>query len=213
MASPGISPMRSALNSSIFNGARLVGPALGALVAALGEAPCFPAERPSYVAVLVALARMGSRRASARGRHRRTARVSSPGCATCGARPRSRNLLLLLGVVSGLASSTTADAGVREDGPRHNAFGSGFPPYGGGVGAIAARAPAGGGAATPARSNRRHLLLGPRHLPRSPCSASGRAPARARARLPDARGYGWCATSPPRTRSSSWWSRTATAGG
>src|SRR5204862_7171531 len=52
-------PNAIALNSSIFNGARLVGPALaGALVAALGEAPCFFLNAASYVAVLVALALM-----------------------------------------------------------------------------------------------------------------------------------------------------------
>src|SRR3989442_843981 len=52
-------PNAIALNSSIFNGARLVGPALaGTLVAALGEAPCFFLNAASYVAVLVALALM-----------------------------------------------------------------------------------------------------------------------------------------------------------
>src|SRR5206468_3974005 len=52
-------PNAIALNSSIFNGARLVGPALaGALVEALGEAPCFFLNAASYVAVLVALALM-----------------------------------------------------------------------------------------------------------------------------------------------------------
>ncbi|HEX7417430.1 MAG TPA: MFS transporter [Steroidobacteraceae bacterium] len=48
-----------ALNSSIFNGARIVGPALaGALVAALGEGWCFLLNSLSYIAVLTGLALM-----------------------------------------------------------------------------------------------------------------------------------------------------------
>jgi MFS family permease len=45
-----------ALNSSLFNGARLVGPAIaGAMIAAVGEAVCFLINAISFVAVLVAL--------------------------------------------------------------------------------------------------------------------------------------------------------------
>src|SRR2546428_112677 len=52
-------PNAIALNSSIFNGARVVGPAIaGGLVAALGEAPCFFLNGASYVAVIAALASM-----------------------------------------------------------------------------------------------------------------------------------------------------------
>jgi MFS family permease len=48
-----------ALNSSMFNGARLVGPALaGALIAILGEGVCFLLNSMSYFAVIVALAMM-----------------------------------------------------------------------------------------------------------------------------------------------------------
>lgn len=46
-----------ALNSSMFNGARLIGPAVaGALVAAVGEAACFLINGLSYAAVIAALA-------------------------------------------------------------------------------------------------------------------------------------------------------------
>lgn len=45
-----------ALNSSMFNGARIVGPAVaGVLVAAVGEGWCFAANAASYVAVIVGL--------------------------------------------------------------------------------------------------------------------------------------------------------------
>jgi len=48
-----------ALNSLIFHGARLVGPALaGILIMALGEWPCFLINAISYLAVLVALVAM-----------------------------------------------------------------------------------------------------------------------------------------------------------
>src|SRR5690349_7400792 len=48
-----------ALNSSLVNGARLIGPALaGAVIAAFGEAWCFAIDAVSYVAVVAALLAM-----------------------------------------------------------------------------------------------------------------------------------------------------------
>ena len=48
-----------ALNSSMFNGARIVGPAIaGLLVAAIGEGWCFAANSLSYIAVLTGLMMM-----------------------------------------------------------------------------------------------------------------------------------------------------------
>jgi len=48
-----------ALNSSMFNGARLIGPAIaGVLVAKIGEGWCFFANAVSYVAVIVGLVMM-----------------------------------------------------------------------------------------------------------------------------------------------------------
>src|SRR5207245_1908118 len=45
-----------ALNSSMFNGARIVGPAIaGILVARIGEGWCFFANAASYIAVIVGL--------------------------------------------------------------------------------------------------------------------------------------------------------------
>src|SRR5437867_2108884 len=103
MASPEDLPNAIALNSSIFNGARLVGPALaGALVAALGEAPCFLLNAASYVAVLVALARM---RLPPSQRPRPAQALGAgflSGLRYVWGAPALRNLLLLLGVVSGL---------------------------------------------------------------------------------------------------------------
>src|SRR5215467_11563848 len=55
-----------ALNSSMFNGARVIGPAVaGVLVARLGEGWCFFANAVSYIAVIVGLAMMHVRPSSA----------------------------------------------------------------------------------------------------------------------------------------------------
>src|SRR5205807_9804579 len=52
-------PNAIALNSSLVNGARLVGPALaGAVIAVAGEAWCFVIDAVSYLAVIVALLAM-----------------------------------------------------------------------------------------------------------------------------------------------------------
>src|SRR5438270_1049678 len=51
-----------ALNSSMFNGARIVGPAVaGLLVAAIGEGWCFFANAVSYIAVIIGLLMMSPR--------------------------------------------------------------------------------------------------------------------------------------------------------
>lgn len=90
-----------ALNSSIFNGARVVGPALaGMVVAQIGEGWCFFANGVSYVAVLVGLAAMRLPPFA------RSARAVSPiaslreGFAYVAAHRPVRSLLLLLGLVS-----------------------------------------------------------------------------------------------------------------
>ena len=45
-----------ALNSSMFNGARVIGPSIaGILVASIGEGWCFAANSISYIAVIVGL--------------------------------------------------------------------------------------------------------------------------------------------------------------
>ncbi len=97
-----------ALNSSMFNGARIVGPAIaGVLVASIGEGWCFFANGASYVAVIIGLAAM---------------RVASPRKLATGTTPLAhiaegfrfviraapiRTLLLLLGLVSLVAMPYT----------------------------------------------------------------------------------------------------------
>lgn len=90
-----------ALNSSMFNGARIVGPAVaGVLVAAVGEGWCFFANSASYVAVLSGLLLMRVERA-ARPRLEGTAfeRVRA-GFRFVARTGPVRALMLLLGLVS-----------------------------------------------------------------------------------------------------------------
>jgi predicted MFS family arabinose efflux permease len=102
MVGPEDLPGAIALNASIFNGARMVGPAVaGLLVAAVGEGPCFLLNAASYVAVLIALGRMRLERPAA-------APTSAPttgflaGVRYVQSQPVLRTLLLLLGVVGSL---------------------------------------------------------------------------------------------------------------
>ncbi|MBN9520153.1 MFS transporter [bacterium] len=94
-------PNAIALNSSLVNGSRLVGPAVaGAVIAAAGEAWCFVIDAVSYLAVVAALLAM-----------RLPARVRAPAVASVGRQlvegvryafgfPPIRALLLLLALVS-----------------------------------------------------------------------------------------------------------------
>ena len=97
-------PSAVAMNASIFNAARVVGPAVaGMMVGAVGEAPCFFLNAASYLAVLWALVGMRiPRRTPAIG-----AGVTGQGVAS-GLRyvrqdRRLEALLLALGVVSALS--------------------------------------------------------------------------------------------------------------
>jgi MFS family permease len=103
MAGPEDLPNAIALNSSIFNAARVVGPAIaGSLITVAGEATCFFLNAASYLAVLAALGGM---------RLPRTVRPSLVQPLGAGFRsglryvwgaPVLRNLLLLLGIVCGM---------------------------------------------------------------------------------------------------------------
>jgi len=97
-----------ALNSSMFNGARIIGPAIaGILVASIGEGWCFFANGVSYIAVIVGLLmmRMPHRRIERKGVSAlehiaegfRYARQTGP----------IRALLLLLGLISLVAMPYT----------------------------------------------------------------------------------------------------------
>ncbi len=96
-------PSAIALNASIFNTARVIGPALaGVLVATVGEAPCFFLNSASYLAVLWALAgmRLDTGRPAV-ARH--SDRALRAGLRYVRQQPVQAALLLALGLVSALA--------------------------------------------------------------------------------------------------------------
>lgn len=89
-----------ALNSSMFNGARIVGPAIaGILVATLGEGWCFFANGVSYIAVIVGLLLMNVKPAIYRRRSGVIENIREGFAFVINSRP-IRALLLLLGLVS-----------------------------------------------------------------------------------------------------------------
>jgi MFS family permease len=95
-------PSAIALNASIFNVARVVGPAIaGVLVGIIGEAPCFILNGVSYLAVLWALWGVPSRAPHPSGR--RAGEGLREGLRYVRARPEQAALLVALGFVSGLA--------------------------------------------------------------------------------------------------------------
>jgi MFS family permease len=90
-----------ALNSSVFNGARVVGPAIaGVLVAKIGEGWCFFVNAVSYLAVLAGLVAMRDVRARARASVRSPLDSLREGFGYVGRARPIRALLLLLGLVS-----------------------------------------------------------------------------------------------------------------
>ena len=96
-------PGAIALNSSLFNTARVVGPAVaGSLVGVVGEAPCFFLNAASYLAVIAALAAMRLPPASPTAVRPALGAGLRSGLGYVWDRPSLRNLLLLLGVTSGL---------------------------------------------------------------------------------------------------------------
>jgi len=95
-------PNAIALNSMAFNGARLVGPAIGGLVlSAFGEVPCFLLNAVSYLPMLWNLRRI---RLPARppAEHEPVLRTLGEGMHYAFTTPRLRNLLILLGLVGTL---------------------------------------------------------------------------------------------------------------
>jgi MFS family permease len=90
-----------ALNSAMFNAARLVGPSVaGILIALLGEGPCFLINALSFLAVIVSLARMTLTRAAPERRPQNAWQGVREGFRYAFGFPPIRSVLLLLMVVS-----------------------------------------------------------------------------------------------------------------
>jgi MFS family permease len=94
-------PNAIALNSTIFNGARVVGPAIaGVLVATVGEGWCFFANAVSYVAVILGLLYIRVSPAKRTQQPRSALAHVAEGFRFVSGSPPIRALLLLLGLVS-----------------------------------------------------------------------------------------------------------------
>jgi MFS family permease len=94
-------PNAIALNSSMVNGARLVGPSLaGVLIAVAGEGWCFLLDGVSYVAVIVSLMMMRLARAAPRGREKRVLLELRDGFRYAFGFAPIRSLLLLITLIS-----------------------------------------------------------------------------------------------------------------
>ena len=155
-------PSAIALNASIFNTARVVGPAIaGILVATVGEAPCFFLNGASYLAVLWALAGM---RLAAGGRSRAVAAAARRALGPALRAPRSRCRRRCCSR-SGSCRRSALQANVLMPSLAQRTFGAGATGYGllltaYGVGAVAlgaaarvaarTRAPSTGGRCSPA---------------------------------------------------------------
>ncbi len=101
MVGPDDLPSAIALNASIFNTARVVGPALaGTLAGTIGEAPCFLLNGLSYLGVIWALLHIHPHRAPVAARSERDLRA---GLRYVRGQPVQAALLVALGLVSGLS--------------------------------------------------------------------------------------------------------------
>lgn len=101
-------PNAIALHSAIFNGARLIGPALaGIVLATLGEAPCFWINALSFVAVLWGLSRMDLPEPKPEPARSSAAAHMIEGVRYAWRDSRLRNLLLLLGTAGSIGFQYT----------------------------------------------------------------------------------------------------------
>jgi MFS family permease len=117
-----------ALNSSMFNGARVIGPAIaGILVAKIGEGWCFPPTAISYIAVIVGLMLMRVQLRLARQPAASPGEDIIEGFRFVNQPKPIRAILLLLGLVSLVAMPYTVLMPVFADKILHGgARGSGF---------------------------------------------------------------------------------------
>ena len=102
-------PNAIALNSTMVNASRIIGPSIGGLIiAAVGEGWCFLIDAISYIAVIASLLamRVAATKPRAEGR-RRCSTSCAPGSATSSGFPPVRTALILLAIVSAMGMPYT----------------------------------------------------------------------------------------------------------
>ena len=138
--SPRVLPNAIALHSAIFNGARLLGPALaGIVLAAVGEAPCFWINAASYIAVIYGLWKMDLPERAPEPAHASATQHVRAGIAYAWKSAPLRNLLILLGTAGSFGFQYTVLVPIYAD----KVLGRGAGGYGllmsaAGVGALSA---------------------------------------------------------------------------
>jgi MFS family permease len=138
--SPHVLPNAIALHSAIFNGARLLGPALaGIVLASVGEAPCFWINAASYIAVIYGLWKMDLPERAPTPTHASAHEHVREGIAYAWKSAPLRNLLILLGTAGSFGFQYTVLVPIYAD----KVLGRGAGGYGllmsaAGVGALAA---------------------------------------------------------------------------
>ena len=139
LGDPSLLPNAIALNSALFNGARLVGPAVGGvMVAAVGEGNCFYVNAASYIAVVAALLAIRPHPLE-RHPHHRLGREILDGVEYVRGHAPIRDLLLLVALVGGLGMSyTVLMPAVARDNLHGDATTLGFLMGSGGAGAMVA---------------------------------------------------------------------------
>lgn len=127
-----------ALNSSLFNSARLIGPALaGVLIAAVGEGVCFLLNGLSYLAVIAGLLAMQVAPPDPDRAHRSVLAELREGVGFCLASQPVRMLLLLITLVSLVSAPATQLLPIVADKVLHiGSRGFGFMVTGAGFGAL-----------------------------------------------------------------------------
>jgi MFS family permease len=137
---PALLPNAIALHSAIFNAARLLGPALaGAVLATVGEAPCFWINALSYLAVLYGLWRIDLPGGAPRAAMGSPLSHMREGVAYAWRTPRLRNLLVLLGTAGSFGFQYTVLVPIYADRLLHaGAGGYGMLMSAAGVGSLTA---------------------------------------------------------------------------
>jgi len=137
---PALLPNAIALHSAIFNGARLLGPALaGVVLATVGEAPCFWINALSYFAVLYGLWRMELPAPPTPAAMVSPLAHMKEGIAYAWRTPRLRNLLVLLGTAGSFGFQYTVLVPIYADRLLHaGASGYGILMSAAGVGSLCA---------------------------------------------------------------------------